>query len=132
MLDHPVEGAGRAERADVQLVDRRAVQLDAGPVAVGPAVPGGVEQRAGGVHPVRLPPAARIGQRIVVVHLERVPAVAHLGQLRPPAVGVPAQLDHPAAVGVQVHPDAFGGRCPDGVAVQVGLVARVLHQQGDR
>src|SRR6185436_4165462 len=64
--DRGVEGAGRGERADVQLVDHRAGKVVAGPPGVLPREVVGVEP-ARLVRAVRLPPGPRVGQRLLVV-----------------------------------------------------------------
>ncbi len=54
LFDGGVQRAGAGEGADVQLVDHRAFDRPAGPIAVGPGGAGRVPQLRAGVHPVGL------------------------------------------------------------------------------
>ena len=72
MRHDAVERALLRERADVQLVDDRACEVDAVPVRVGPAEVRRIPQPGGAVDAEGLPRGPRVGTGIAAVETERV------------------------------------------------------------
>ncbi len=92
------------ERADVQLVDDAVAQVRAAPAAVGPGVPGRVEDPARPVHAVGLPGAARVRTRVAAVDGERVVVPV-------PSSGSPAGVAHqPSSARSSGHRRPVAGR----------------------
>src|ERR1039457_6676522 len=106
VLDRTVEGAGRAERADVDLVEHAARQRQSAPPRVGPGERRVVDEPGQAVHAFRLEGRARVGPRRPAIEAAAVVRSArHHG---PPALG--AIHREPAAADNQLDP--FWAWCP--------------------
>src|SRR5439155_15832769 len=104
------------ERADVHLVDHRAVQGAAAPAAVGPAEGGMIIGAAGALDAERLARGARVGQELAVIQPEPVvDAGRHVGYVRAPPSGAAAGvlLSHRVALPGDLDVDPPRSRGPD-------------------